>query len=124
MKLKLDENLGRRGLEILAAAGHDVATVPQQEMQSATDGDLILACHEEGRALVTLDMDFANPLRFPPRSFSGIAVLRMPRKATEADLVALIQGLVEGLGLEQLSGKLWIVEPGRIRIFQESSEVH
>ena len=28
MRLKLDENFGRRGTEILAAAGHEVATVP------------------------------------------------------------------------------------------------
>lgn len=30
MKLKLDENLGQRGKEVLAAAGHHVCTVPKQ----------------------------------------------------------------------------------------------
>ena len=37
MKLKLDENLGQRGKEVLAAAGHDVCTVPEQELCAATD---------------------------------------------------------------------------------------
>lgn len=120
MKLKLDENLGSRGLELLTAAGHDVATVPQQGMQSVTDAELVVACHAEGRALVSLDLDFANPLRFPPRNFSGIAVLRMPRKPTEEDLVSLVKGLVAGLEREELKGNLWIVEQGRIRIFQHS----
>jgi hypothetical protein len=32
MKLKLDENLGLRGRDLLTAAGHDVCTVPQQEL--------------------------------------------------------------------------------------------
>jgi hypothetical protein len=30
MKLKLDENLGEGGRELLVPAGHDVATVPSQ----------------------------------------------------------------------------------------------
>jgi hypothetical protein len=29
MKLKLDENIGRRGIELLTSAGHDVTTVRQ-----------------------------------------------------------------------------------------------
>lgn len=30
MKFKLDENIGRRGLELLKASGHDVMTVRDQ----------------------------------------------------------------------------------------------
>ena len=37
MKFKLDENLGRRGAKALIATGHDVATVVEQSMTSATD---------------------------------------------------------------------------------------
>ncbi len=32
MKLKLDENFGRRCVDILSNAGHDVATVAGQQM--------------------------------------------------------------------------------------------
>jgi hypothetical protein len=41
MKLKLDENLSERGRSQLQHAGHDVATVPEQALTSATDADLI-----------------------------------------------------------------------------------
>jgi predicted nuclease of predicted toxin-antitoxin system len=47
MKFKLDENLGRRGKDLMAAAGHDVATVFDQNLTQAEDFDIINACHEE-----------------------------------------------------------------------------
>lgn len=118
MKLKLDENLGRRCIEILADAGHDVATVAEQAMSSAEDRDLIEACHKEARGLVTLDLDFSNPLIFPPEQYSGIAVLRLRVTPSYADLLAAARTLVDALKREELVGRLWAVEPGRIRIYQ------
>lgn len=118
MNLKLDENLGSRGSAILSAAGHDVSTVVEQRMQSSTDEQVITVCAAEGRALVTLDLDFANPLRFPPQQFSGIAVLRLPRRPAASDVDDAIRTLVRGLKQEPLTGRLWIVEADRIRIFQ------
>lgn len=65
--IKLDENLGRAIADLLAEAGHDVATVHDQQMTSAPDSALIAACSAEGRCLVTLDLGFANPLSYDAR---------------------------------------------------------
>jgi len=64
MRLKLDENFGRRGAEFLTAAGHDVATVQAEELCRASDEHLAKVCQAESRCLVTLDRVFSNPLVF------------------------------------------------------------
>lgn len=122
MKLKLDENLGRRGQEILAAAGHDVSTVAEQRVEGMADDELIELCRTEGRGLVTLDLGFANPLIFLPSRYGGIAALRLPPKPSAADLAALVQTLADALQSEKLASKLWIVEVGRVRIYQEETK--
>ncbi len=118
MKLKLDENLGNRGAELFLAAGHDVATVVGQGLMSAPDAQVIAACRAEQRCLITLDLDFGNPLRFPPWEYCGIAVLRLPGKTTDQDLFTACQTLINALGGGELTGKLWIVQRGRVREYQ------
>jgi predicted nuclease of predicted toxin-antitoxin system len=80
MKLKLDENLGRHAEELLRRLGHDVQTVSAEKLWGSEDAHLIQICRSEKRCLVTLDIEFGNPLLFQPSAYEGIAVLRLPRK--------------------------------------------
>ncbi|HUT76858.1 MAG TPA: DUF5615 family PIN-like protein [Polyangia bacterium] len=115
MKLKLDENLDERFADRIATVGHDVATVRSQGLGGATDETLYRVCREEGRVLVTLDLDFASVIRFPPRDTEGIIVLRL-RSPLIHSVRELIDTLVTLLGTRSPAGQLWIVEPSRVRI--------
>ena len=46
MKIKLDENLGNRGAEILRAEGYSVTTVVEKGLSSASDDRLIEICRK------------------------------------------------------------------------------
>ncbi len=117
MKLKLDENLDARLALLLQEAGHDVVTVRDQNMRGSEDQALYERCIAEGRILVSLDKDFSNLLRFPPKDTSGIVVLRGPDDLFPTMRI-LVRTLIQALANDAPTGKLWVVEPGRIRIHE------
>jgi predicted nuclease of predicted toxin-antitoxin system len=118
VRLKLDENLGRRAAAFFLGDGHDVSTVHEQAMSGATDADVLEACRGEARALVTLDMDFANPFRFDPAKTSGIAVLRVPDLPSRGDLDAVVQVCATALRHAPIAGRLWVIDKRHARQYE------
>jgi predicted nuclease of predicted toxin-antitoxin system len=116
LKIKLDENLSP-SLASVFGRTHDVDTVQDEGLSGASDDSLIAACQLEGRALITLDLDFASIVSYPPAQFAGIVVLRLAVQAPTSIATALGQ-VVALLNREPLSGRLWIVEDNRIRILE------
>lgn len=116
MRFKLDENFDVRLVPILAEGGHEADTVVSEGLAGCADSVIYETCCGAGWTLVTLDLDFSNPIRFPPARSRGIIVLRPPRavlSAIQATLVSAMKEIKSGL----VEGKLWIIEPGRIRVF-------
>jgi predicted nuclease of predicted toxin-antitoxin system len=121
VRLKLDENVDPRAIVILRTAGHDVATVPDEHLSGCPDTALEAACRMEARCLVTLDLDFANVLAYPPEEYPGLVVLRHP-KPTAAGLLNLVRQLTALLEHQSPEHRLWIVEPGRLRVHEPTLE--
>jgi predicted nuclease of predicted toxin-antitoxin system len=115
MRLKVDENLPREACDLLSRAGHDATSVGQQGLGGADDTRIYQLCQDERRALITLDVDFANVQAYDPKSSSGVIVLRLARQDRQRVLDALASTLPV-LEREPLEKRLWIVEEDRIRI--------
>ncbi len=117
MRFKLDENFGTRTQRLFVEAGHDVHTVRHELLQGASDEQLYRVCCAEKRCLVTFDLDFANPLRFPPGKSGGIVVIRVPRNPSLTLLEDLVEQTLTMVAQTAVSGQLWVVEPGHVRIY-------
>ena len=97
MKFKLDENLGTSAIRRFRDAEHDTSSVYLQKLDGAPDDHVFEICAAEQRVLVTLDLDFANPMAFDPRRTSGVAVLRLSRSPAPSELAAAIDTLLRAL---------------------------
>ncbi len=117
MRFKLDENLPVELADVFRAAGHDAMTTLDQNLKGARDSDLAAVCRREGRAIVTLDTDFADIRTYPPDAYPGLVVFR-PSSQSRDRILMLGARLLEMLSDATLAGQLWIVEDSRIRVRQ------
>lgn len=115
LRFKLDENIPGDASAVLRAAGHDVSTALDERLGGCTDDRVSLAAREEARVLVTLDLDFADIRAYPPASHAGVWVLRPTIQSVEM-LVSLVRGALALAASEVVTARLWIVEPGQVRI--------
>lgn len=115
MRLKIDEILHDDVAAFLAAAGHDVHTVHDEGMRGAVDRDIAQRCCDEDRALITLDLDFADIRAYPPKNFAGLLVLRVGNQSLP-HILNVMASVLKLLEREPLSGRLWIVTESGVRI--------
>lgn len=117
MKFKIDENLPVEAADLLRAAGHEADTVQEEGLEGAEDEALSERIRLEGRAIITLDLDFSDIRAYPPQNYFGIIILR-PSRQDKDSFLALMRRFLPLLATEPLVQHIWIVEPDRIRIRQ------
>lgn len=115
MHFKIDENLPMEVAGLLTDAGHDALTIYDQRMVGEADSRIVSVCQAEQRALITMDLDFADIRAYPPGEHHGIVVLR-PRTQAKPAVLKLVIELVRLLTMETLLGKLWILQENGLRI--------
>jgi predicted nuclease of predicted toxin-antitoxin system len=93
----------------------------RESLCTAPDDRVIATARREQRCLVTLDLEFGNPLRYRTADYTGIAILRLPAKPSPAHLENAVRTLIAALD-PKIARHLWTIEAGRIRIYQDPDE--
>ena len=117
MRFLIDADLPRSVKKLLEAHGHEAIDARDVGLRSAKDPVLGRFALERNACFLTGDFGFADIRNYPPATYHGIVVLELPRNATAAFILRLIQEfLTHPEVLARLPGKLAIVEAGRIRL--------
>jgi predicted nuclease of predicted toxin-antitoxin system len=89
--------------------------VNEEKLAGAVDADVYAAAQKENRILITLDLDFADIRTYPPSETQGIWVLRSGSHDIKS-IVSILERAVLVAERETTAGRVWIVEPSRVRI--------
>ena len=116
----MDENLPEEVVDELPADAHDATSVRQQGMSGADDGIISERIIQEERCLIPLDLGFGDMRKYPPSHFPGIIVIRT-KDQDKNTILGLVRSLITKLTIEDVVGKLWVVESDRIRIRGEAN---
>jgi len=114
VRFKLDENMPRDAAIRLGEQGHDVTTVIDEGLGGEKDPPVLRAATDEGRILLTFDLDFADLRQYPPGTHSGIVVFRLQDQRWKTLEGPLDRLLAKG-GLDDLANGLAIVDAARVR---------
>jgi predicted nuclease of predicted toxin-antitoxin system len=114
VKFKLDENLPASAASVLAAAGHDVDTVPGEHLADRPDQDVVAASTAAQRVLISLDVGLGDIRAYPPGSHAGIVILRLADQSA-ATVIKAIEDLAS-LAEPSLAGTVAVLQRGLLRI--------
>jgi predicted nuclease of predicted toxin-antitoxin system len=99
---------------------HDYRVTKLQDVipKNSPDPKVIEKSREIGAILLSLNGDFADIVAYPPQNYSGIVAIQLHNHPEV--IPQLMRFLIQFLGTNPLQdyykGKLFIVEPHRIRI--------
>ena len=117
MRFLIDEDLPRSLKDLFKRHGHEAVYARNAGLRGSSDREISLYAKKERLCLVTGDKDFSDVRNYPPREYSGLVVLRLPKNATARFIVSLLATFLQrGDLIGRMPGILAIVEPGRIRI--------
>jgi predicted nuclease of predicted toxin-antitoxin system len=115
MKLFADECVYQKTVEALQSWGHDIITAREVGLSGRSDEQILAYSVNEGRILITTDLDFSNIRYYPPKEHWGIIVLKI-RPAILTQVHAVLKKLLEQSSQEYFTKALVIVDRNKYRV--------
>lgn len=117
LRFLLDANMPRAAAAAITEAGHEAVLVRDTPLRGSPDELIAAYARQRRMVLLTRDFDFADVRSYPPTAYTGIVVFGLPETATADFITAVVRSfLSEPTVLDEIAGKLAIVEAGRIRL--------
>jgi predicted nuclease of predicted toxin-antitoxin system len=115
MKFFADECVYYATTQLLRSWQHDVVTAQEAGLAGKPDEDILAYAIKHERVLITIDMDFSNIRRFPPRTYIGIIVLKIRPRVAEK-IHSVLEQVLRDVDKEQLSKSLVIIDQSKYRV--------
>jgi predicted nuclease of predicted toxin-antitoxin system len=115
MKAKLDENLPLQIASRLRELGHDVHTTQEENLSGCDDSELWAQAQQEGRTLITQDLDFSDSRRFTAGTHHGVVLVRL-HSPSRLRLVERLQEVFQGEAVSEWAGCFVVVTDQKVRV--------
>jgi len=110
----VDADMPKSSTELLKKHGFNAKDVRDVGLASAEDKQVMEFARSEKRILVTRNLGFGNPERYP--SHPGAIIFRLPHTYTAAEINERLEKFLSTVDVEKLSGNVVIVERDRFRV--------
>lgn len=115
-RLLVDEALPRSLVRHLREGGYEADDVRDVGLRGQPDEQIFREAQHRSAILITSDLDFTNPVRFPPQSHEGLIILRLPNLLSASRLAQEVLRSLREVSLAALAHTVVIIEPARTRI--------
>ena len=119
MKCLVDEALPRSLAKALKDAEIDAVDARDVGLGGKADPEVLAHAVSDERSLITKDLDFTDPRRFPPDRHFGILVVRFPDTVSKATLVRMVVDAVKTLKDDEVVQNVVILEPTNVRFWRK-----
>lgn len=118
LRFFIDQCVPNSIIRALQSEGYIVFRLKDYIPQDSEDTMVIAKAQELDAILVSLDSDFADIVMYPPSEYKGIIAIQIKNHPEIIPIIieTLKRYLSTHPDIEHYKGKLFIVEPNRIRI--------
>jgi predicted nuclease of predicted toxin-antitoxin system len=122
MKLRFfaDHCIPNSVIQAISSSGYEVFRLKDHILQDSEDSLVIRKAQEINSILLSLNGDFSDIVAYPPSEYNGIITLQLKNHPEIISKIIKILNTYFSThtDMEHYKGKLFIVEPHRIRIKQ------
>jgi len=118
LKFFADQCVPNAVIESIQNLGFDVLILKKYIPKDSEDSKVILEAQKRDSILISLNGDFADIITYPPPKFKGIIAIQLRNhpKVIGKIMELLNKYLLKNPNMEHYKGKLFLIEPHRIRV--------